>query len=104
MLDTLFSNKMDAASKKRILEKEHHMKMTRNLEGGIETMCNVSLGIREQALEEGREEGEKRKLRELIQKKLAKGQSLEMIAEVLEEDVETIQSLIQECNISQNNV
>lgn len=80
------------------------MKMTRNLEGGIETMCNVSLGIREQALEEGREEGEKRKLRELIQKKLAKGQSLEMIAEVLEEDVETIQSLIQECNISQNIV
>ena len=80
------------------------MKMTRNLEGGIETMCNVSLGIREQALEEGREEGEKRKLRELIQKKLAKGQSLEMIAEVLEEDVETIQSLIQECNISPNIV
>ena len=80
------------------------MKMTRNHEGGIETMCNVSLGIREQALEEGREEGEKRKLRELIQKKLAKGQSLEMIAEVLEEDVETIQSLIQECNISQNIV
>ena len=80
------------------------MKMTRNHEGGIETMCNVSLGIREQALEEGREEGEKRKLRELIQKKLAKGQSLEMIAEVLEEDVETIQSLIQECNISPNIV
>ena len=80
------------------------MKMTRNLEGGIGTMYNVSLGIREQALEEGREEGEKRKLRELIQKKLAKGQSLEMIAEVLEEDVETIQSLIQECNISQNIV
>ena len=80
------------------------MKMTRNLEGGIETMCNVSLGIREQALEEGREEGEKRKLRELIQKKLAKGQSPEMIAEALEEDVETIQSLIQECNISPNMV
>ena len=80
------------------------MKMTRNLEGGIETMCNVSLGIREQALEEGREEGEKRKLRELIQKKLAKGQSPEMIAEALEEDVETIQSLIQECNIFQNIV
>ena len=96
MLDTLFSNKIDAASKKRILENEHHMQMTRNLEGGIETMCNVSLGIREQALEEG----EKRKLRELIQKKLAKGQSPEMIAEALEEDVETIQSLIQECNIS----
>ncbi len=96
MLDTLFSNKMDAASKKRILEKEHQMQMTRNLEGGIETMCNVSLGIRE--------EGEKRKLCEQIQKKLAKGQSLEMIAEALEEDVETIQSLIQECKIFQNIV
>lgn len=55
-------------------------------------MCNVSLGIREQALEEG----EKRKLHELIQKKLIKGQPLEMIAEALETDVDTIQSIIQE--------
>lgn len=92
MLDTLFSNRMDATSKKIILENEHQMQMTRELEGGINTMCNVSLGIRE----EGIEEGERRKLCQQIEKKLAKGQSMEMIAEALEEDVETIKKLVKE--------
>lgn len=104
MLDTLFSNRMDAAGKKTILENEHEMKMTRELEGGLDIMCNVSLGIREEALEQGIkqgieqgiERGERRKLCQLIEKKLAKGQSLEMIAEALEEDVEAIKNLIRE--------
>lgn len=92
MLDTLFSNRMDAADKKTILENEHQMKMTRELEGGLDVMCNVSLGIREEALEQG----ERRKLYQLIEKKLAKGQSLETIAEALEEDIETIEKLVKE--------
>ena len=57
MLDTLFSDTMDGASKKRLLEEEHQMQMTRELEGGIDSMCNVSLGIRERALAEGIEQG-----------------------------------------------
>lgn len=92
MLDTLFSNRMDAADKKTILENEHQMKMTRELEGGLDVMCNVSLGIREEALEQG----ERRKLSQQIEKKLAKGQSLEAIAEALEEDIETIEKLVKE--------
>lgn len=96
MLDTLFSNRMDAADKKTILENEHQMKMTRELEGGLDVMCNVSLGIREEALEQGIEQGERRKLYQLIEKKLAKGQSLETIAEALEEDIETIEKLVKE--------
>ncbi|MEE1315252.1 MAG: hypothetical protein UHS49_05765, partial [Faecalimonas sp.] len=43
---------------------------------------------------QGRAEGEEAKLVELIKKKLAKGQSVEQIAEDLVEDVETIQKLI----------
>lgn len=57
MLDTLFSEELDAESKKKILENEHQMEMTRKLEGGIDEMCNVSLGIRERALAEGIEQG-----------------------------------------------
>ena len=57
MLDTLFSENLDAESKKKILENEHQMEMTRELEGGIDVMCNVSLGIRERALAEGIEQG-----------------------------------------------
>lgn len=43
--------------------------------------------------EEGREEGQKAKLLEQIRKKQAKGKSIEVIAEELEEDVETIREL-----------
>ena len=57
MLDTLFSNTIDVESKKRLLEEDHQMQMTRELEGGIDSMCNVSLGIREKALAEGIEQG-----------------------------------------------
>ena len=57
MLDTLFSEELSAESKKKLLETEHQMEMTRKLEGGIDTMFNVSLGIRERALEEGIEKG-----------------------------------------------
>lgn len=57
MLDTLFSEELDAESKKKILENEHQMEMTRELEGGIDEMCNVSLGIRNRALAEGFEQG-----------------------------------------------
>ena len=57
MLDTLFSDTMDGERKKRLLEEEHQMQMTRELEGGIASMCNVSLGIRERALAEGIEQG-----------------------------------------------
>ncbi len=47
--------------------------------------------------EEGKEEGREDKLLELIQKKRAKGRSVETIAEELEEDVETIRCLLERC-------
>lgn len=53
MLDTLFSSEMDTQQKKQLLEKEHHMIMTRELEGEIGSMCNVSEGLWERALKEG---------------------------------------------------
>ena len=96
MLDTLFSDELDVHTKKKILEDKHQMKMTRTLEGGINTMCNVSLGIREKALEQGIEQGEKRLLSQQVQKKLAKGNSTEEIAEALEADVDTIEKIVKE--------
>lgn len=98
MLDTLFSDTLKASEKKYILEKEHQMSMTRELEGGIEQMCNVSLGIRERALAEGIEQGAKQMLSQLVQKKLLKGKSVEEIAEALEEEVSIIQEIVGELN------
>ena len=46
--------------------------------------------------EEAREEGARNKLIELVQKKLAKGQSIEAIADALEETVESIRAIADE--------
>lgn len=43
---------------------------------------------------EGKEEGREEKLIEMIQKKYAKGKSPEVIAEELEEDLETVRELL----------
>lgn len=51
---------------------------------------------REEAKEEGRQEGKRNKLIEQVKKKLAKGQSVEQIADALEETVETIQEIVDE--------
>ena len=108
MLSTLFSDEMDAEEKKKILETQHHMEMTRELEGEIGSMCNVSLGVSERAYNRGERQGFDRglrqginqgihlKLRTLIAKKLEKGKSVEEIAEDLEEDITVIQKLIEE--------
>ena len=46
--------------------------------------------------EEAKEEGARNKVIELVKKKLAKGQSVEQIADALEETVETIQEIVDE--------
>ena len=51
----------------------------------------IKLGI-----EEGIQTGERRKLRELAIKKQQKGKSIEEIAEILEEDEETIRQFLEE--------
>lgn len=43
-----------------------------------------------------RAEGEKAKLKELVEKKLRKGCSLQEIADVLEEELEVIEKIIKE--------
>ena len=47
-------------------------------------------------LREGLTQGGKQKLQELVEKKIQKGYAAEEIAEMLEEDIETIQKLIEE--------
>ena len=61
-------------------------------------MCNLSQGIKEDALAEDREagiaEGREANLLEQISKKLAKGKSLLQIADECEETEERIQELM----------
>lgn len=76
-----------------------------HMEKELEKMANVRKGEKVdmcQALKEwyadGVEDGRNDHLKEQIVKKLKKGLSVEMIAEALEEDVETVRKLIEEKN------
>lgn len=92
MLSTLFSEQLNAEQKKKILEREHQMEMTRKLEGRIHTMCNVGAGLWERA----EEQGDKQRLMKQVKKKLEKNKSVEQIADELEETVPVIQEIIKE--------
>ena len=52
MLDILLA-RMDVETKKQKLEKEHNIPMTIELEKEMSYMCNLSSGIREEAIRDG---------------------------------------------------
>ena len=84
---------MTSEERLSIMEEEYHIPR-RVLGKEVETMCNLSQGIKEDALAEGREAGREENLLELISKKLAKGKSLSQIADECEETEERIQELM----------
>lgn len=58
---------MVTKDKKRILEQEHQMKMTREMERGIHSMCNVSEGLVERGIQQGLQQGIKRGIQQGLQ-------------------------------------
>ena len=64
-------------------------------------MCNLSEGIEERGIIKGKAEGRTELLKQLVQKKLAKGQSVEVIAEELVEDVKVIRRIVDEMHIEE---
>ena len=101
MLEELFS-KSEFLEKKKILEEDYGLKMSVELEGRMNEMCNVSDYWEEVALqtgrkegrkkgrEEGRKEGRKKQAMETALKLKKKGHSLEDIAECVDFDIETV--------------
>ncbi len=77
-----------------MLEEDYGLKMSVELEGRMNEMCNVSDYWEEVALQtgrkEGREEGRKKQAMETALKLKKKGHSLEDIAECVDFDVETV--------------
>ena len=86
LLDTLFSQELAPQEKETILYNDYHIETTVEMEGGLREMCNLSDLIEEKGIEKG----ERLCLLTQIKKKLAKGKSLEQIADELEETVENI--------------
>ena len=97
MLEELFS-KSEFLEKKKILEEDYGLKMSVELEGRMNEMCNVSDYWEEVALqtgrkegrEEGQKEGRKKEQVSLIVKKIKKNKTVSEIADDLEEKEEVI--------------
>lgn len=108
LLGALLSEKLKAAEKLDILENEYDIPMEESIEEEVKTMCNLSEGIEERAMEAGRkagieegrktglELGKKDLLKQQVQKKLLKGKDIDVIAEELEEEVAVIEKVIAE--------
>lgn len=100
MLEELLKSEQATTKKKRLTE-EYGIVMTSELERRVNVMCNLSDLVEERAIEKGIEQGieqgvdigEKRKLINIISKKIAKGKSITEIADMLEENEEEIQQL-----------
>ena len=77
-------------------------KMKSDSEKGDEmNMCKALEDLYNDGVERGREQGERQKLKSMVKKKVQKGYSVEAIADMLEEDVETIQELVDELSSEQ---
>ena len=57
MLDVLLSNETSEAEKRRILQDDYDIQMTRAMESEVSVMCNLSKGVMEKGIAKGMEKG-----------------------------------------------
>ena len=70
LLDVLLTFEKSASEKKEILEKKYHIPMTREFEGEVEHMCNLSDNVEMHAIEKGMQRGLEKSQRMIIKNML----------------------------------
>ena len=92
MLSTLLSDKIKVDEKKQKLEKEYGIKMSKELESEVSSMCNLSEAIEERGIEQGIERGRMYTIYDFIQSGMitpeAGAEKLGISVEQLKEDME----------------
>ena len=76
------------------MEKEYDIPLENDIRKDVKEMCNLSQGIREEAFEEGQEQGEKQKLVKVVTKMYEAKFPLEQIAAIAEISVENVKEII----------
>lgn len=89
-LGTIFSEELKPSEKLQSLEKDYGIKTTGEIREGVGRMCNLSDGIYERGMEQGKELGKEQNMIELVCRKVSKGKSLDTIATELEEDKDVL--------------
>lgn len=98
LLNILFSVNVTPVEKKRRLQEEFSIAMTREFEGEVENMCNLSQGLVEYGIERGIERGMKRgiekgelkKVREVAISLAETGMPVEKISELVKVSVKIV--------------
>ena len=90
LLELLLYRVIPSREKIRILEEMYHMSINTEFEKEVVTMCNLSQGL----IERGREQGRQDYLTDRIRSKIQKGNSIEEIADAMEESIETVSWII----------
>ena len=80
----------------KILEQKYDMRMTRELEGGISSMCNVGEGLVERTLERGIQQGIQQVIGSLIKTARKYGATDEEIVEQLVEEFQLDKTVAEE--------
>ena len=96
LLGALLSETLREEEKLDILKNEYHIPMEKSIREDVKVMCNLSEGIEERGIMKGKAEGRTEHLKQQVQKKLAKGKSVEVIADELEESVSAIENVLEE--------
>ena len=112
LLSTLFSTKLSVREKLDIIETEYNISVNDKFRKDVDTMCNLSQGIREMGEAEGeargRAEGEARERAEgeargraegearMIMNMHQKGYTPEQIADIAEKSIEEIEAIIKQ--------
>ena len=106
MLSTILTMELNFEEKRSILEGEHGLVLTREVEGGLKNMCNLGYGLAQnawnkginqgitQGLTQGRTEGEKNKEIAVIKRMLLAGRlTLAEIAEYADVNIERVEQV-----------
>lgn len=79
LLDVLLTNEIASEEKQRILEKSFDIPMTKTLEGGLNSMCNLSDYVEEKAMARGMARGMKKGMEKGMEKGIEKGRMENMV-------------------------
>lgn len=85
-MDVLLSTEKEPEEKKKILQEDFHIKMTKKLVSEVSELCNLSQGV----FEKGEARGEARIKKNMYEK----GFSLEQIAFAADKSIEEIRAII----------
>ena len=89
LLEALFSESLPPAEKKKILQDEFDINMSRAFETEVSEMCNLSQGV----LEKGMEKGQQNEFERSVRSMRKAGLENTKIAALLEKDLTVVQAV-----------